>query len=359
MTCRGYRIAQPSAGCGDVLTKPKLDKHGAMCHSSFDCIDCSKRFETPADYKGHTSCISEAEKYQKTLYNGGNLSGPERNNGNQRSRQQGGGRQRGGDRPQWQRRNTNQATGANDTPLGTPVRMSPVNGTPAIEEDTQESRPAAETSKKRGAELEATESKDTSEPAKKKKKKQKTAEGERETTEASTVKVKSGTKRKSTSEVTIIEGPPEGLNPQPAEDRDKKEGTKKKEKRKKKEDPSSSGHRLSSGPMMDPKVSVTVEPPAIEVPPSIKEEARSTKKKPKLKAIDKAADAPALGKSRPTSPEIADPGDRKKRRKSGNHLGDDSDGKRVAQGNDGSLREKRKEKKKKHKSPGQTVDVVE
>ena len=60
-----------SAGCGDVLTKPKLDKHRAVCHTSFDCIDCSKRFESPADYKGHTSCISEAEKYQKALYNGG------------------------------------------------------------------------------------------------------------------------------------------------------------------------------------------------------------------------------------------------------------------------------------------------
>jgi len=60
-----------SAGCGDVLTKPKLDKHQATCRSSFDCIDCGKRFETPADYKGHTSCISEAEKYHKTLYNGG------------------------------------------------------------------------------------------------------------------------------------------------------------------------------------------------------------------------------------------------------------------------------------------------
>jgi len=60
-----------SAGCGDVLTKPKLDKHRAMCNTSFDCIDCSKRFESPADYKGHTSCVSEAEKYQKALYNGG------------------------------------------------------------------------------------------------------------------------------------------------------------------------------------------------------------------------------------------------------------------------------------------------
>ena len=165
-----------SAGCGDVLTKPKLDKHRTACHSSFDCIDCSKRFETPADYKGHTSCISEAEKYQKTLYNGGvceyvvipavanftgsqKPSGPEKNNRYQRPWQQGGGRQRGGDRPQWQHQNTNRGTGANDTPLGTPVRMSPVNNTPVTEESTQESRPAAETSKKRGVEPEAAESK--------------------------------------------------------------------------------------------------------------------------------------------------------------------------------------------------------
>jgi hypothetical protein len=59
------------AACADVVTKPKLDKHRAMCRASFDCIDCNKHFETPTDYKGHTTCISEAEKYQKTLYNGG------------------------------------------------------------------------------------------------------------------------------------------------------------------------------------------------------------------------------------------------------------------------------------------------
>ena len=57
------------AGCADVLTKPKLDKHWAACHASFDCIDCQNRFETPADYKGHISCISEAEKYEKASYN--------------------------------------------------------------------------------------------------------------------------------------------------------------------------------------------------------------------------------------------------------------------------------------------------
>jgi hypothetical protein len=108
-----------------------------------------------------------------------------------RSRQQGGGRQRGNNRPQWQQRNVNQATGANETPLGTPLRMSPVNDTPVVEENTQ-SVPAAETPKKRKAEPETTESnvrfyqpprlacpddeQDTSEPAKKKKK-QKNDEG--------------------------------------------------------------------------------------------------------------------------------------------------------------------------------------
>ena len=155
-----------SIGCGDVLTKPKLDKHRAACHSSFDCIDCSKRFESPADYKGHTSCISEAEKYQKALYNGGvreyvipspaaNFTGSQKQNGSERnqwSRQQGGGRQWGNNQSQWQQRN--RATGANDTPLGTPVRMSPVNDTPVADENTQKHRPAAEIPKKRKAEPE-------------------------------------------------------------------------------------------------------------------------------------------------------------------------------------------------------------
>jgi LYAR-type C2HC zinc finger len=75
-------------GCTDVVKKPKLDQHRARCGASFTCIDCSKTFPTPFDWKsnskqhilecmmsilltilqGHTSCISEAEKYQKSLY---------------------------------------------------------------------------------------------------------------------------------------------------------------------------------------------------------------------------------------------------------------------------------------------------
>ncbi|TFL04563.1 hypothetical protein BDV98DRAFT_524733, partial [Pterulicium gracile] len=57
-------------GCGDIIKKPKLDQHRTRCHSGFDCIDCSTTFHTPAEYKTHTQCISEAEKYQKSLYKG-------------------------------------------------------------------------------------------------------------------------------------------------------------------------------------------------------------------------------------------------------------------------------------------------
>jgi hypothetical protein len=59
--------------CGDVVKKPKLDQHRTRCHGGFDCIDCSTTFNSPAEYKGHTSCISEAEKYQKGLYKGSRM----------------------------------------------------------------------------------------------------------------------------------------------------------------------------------------------------------------------------------------------------------------------------------------------
>ncbi|KZT10834.1 uncharacterized protein LAESUDRAFT_615160, partial [Laetiporus sulphureus 93-53] len=58
------------SACSDTVKKPKLDKHYASCHASFSCIDCSTTFHSPAEYKGHTKCISEAEKYQKGLYKG-------------------------------------------------------------------------------------------------------------------------------------------------------------------------------------------------------------------------------------------------------------------------------------------------
>lgn len=51
----------------------------------------------------------------------------------------------------------NKATGANGTPLGTPVRMSPVNDTSAIEGNAHNGQPEAEVPKKRKAETGATE----------------------------------------------------------------------------------------------------------------------------------------------------------------------------------------------------------
>ncbi|WPG99009.1 Hypothetical protein R9X50_00181100 [Acrodontium crateriforme] len=54
--------------CGDVLTKKKLDPHRNQCRgATFTCLDCMVHFYG-TDYRAHTSCISEAQKYQGHLY---------------------------------------------------------------------------------------------------------------------------------------------------------------------------------------------------------------------------------------------------------------------------------------------------
>ncbi|KAK4561038.1 hypothetical protein LTR86_004993 [Recurvomyces mirabilis] len=54
--------------CGDVLTKKKLDPHRNQCRgASFTCLDCMVHFYG-TEYRSHTSCISEAQKYQGALY---------------------------------------------------------------------------------------------------------------------------------------------------------------------------------------------------------------------------------------------------------------------------------------------------
>ncbi|KAK3806887.1 MAG: hypothetical protein JOS17DRAFT_767184 [Linnemannia elongata] len=56
--------------CQETVKKPKLDQHFNRCHyAQFSCIDCSVSFQG-VEYRSHTSCISEAEKYQKALYRG-------------------------------------------------------------------------------------------------------------------------------------------------------------------------------------------------------------------------------------------------------------------------------------------------
>ena len=80
--------------------------------------------------------------------------------------------------------------------------------------------------------------------------------------------------------------------------------------------------------------------------------------------IDQAPDAPTQAKPPlPTALEVAgsqgDRAERKKKKKRQSNNNQDGDGKRVDEGNDGTLRGKHKEKKKKHKSEGQAVSVVE
>lgn len=63
-------------GCAETLKKSKVDAHAARCRAcvSVSCVDCSVSFWGD-DYRAHTSCISEAERYEKTVYKG-----PKKNN---------------------------------------------------------------------------------------------------------------------------------------------------------------------------------------------------------------------------------------------------------------------------------------
>ncbi|EXJ78656.1 hypothetical protein A1O1_09057 [Capronia coronata CBS 617.96] len=55
-------------GCGDVLTKKKLDSHRNHCRGAvFTCIDCMTTFPG-TQYRTHTSCMTEDQKYQGALY---------------------------------------------------------------------------------------------------------------------------------------------------------------------------------------------------------------------------------------------------------------------------------------------------
>jgi len=54
--------------CNESLKKPKVAKHLQSCRSnSVICIDCGKTFGWD-EYETHTQCVSEAQKYQGSLY---------------------------------------------------------------------------------------------------------------------------------------------------------------------------------------------------------------------------------------------------------------------------------------------------
>jgi cell growth-regulating nucleolar protein len=56
-------------GCNESLKKNQVDKHASRCRSchAVTCVDCSVTFYGN-DYAAHLVCVSEAEKYEKTLY---------------------------------------------------------------------------------------------------------------------------------------------------------------------------------------------------------------------------------------------------------------------------------------------------
>ncbi|KAL7488071.1 hypothetical protein ACHAW6_013652 [Cyclotella cf. meneghiniana] len=58
-------------GCNETLKKNKVDAHAAKCRDCYavSCVDCSVSFPGD-DYRSHTSCISEAERYEKTVFRG-------------------------------------------------------------------------------------------------------------------------------------------------------------------------------------------------------------------------------------------------------------------------------------------------
>lgn len=54
--------------CSESLRKPAVAKHIRRCRGGLlSCIDCGQDFDEES-YKAHTSCISEAERYQGALF---------------------------------------------------------------------------------------------------------------------------------------------------------------------------------------------------------------------------------------------------------------------------------------------------
>lgn len=70
--CHGKMVSFSCEVCNDTVVKKKLEQHQQRCRGAyFSCIDCSVTFHNN-DHRQHTSCISEAEKYEKALYKGKN-----------------------------------------------------------------------------------------------------------------------------------------------------------------------------------------------------------------------------------------------------------------------------------------------
>jgi hypothetical protein len=69
--------------CNDIVKKPAVKKHRFQCDAAaFSCIDCNRTF-VGANVDAHTSCISEAEKYQGALFTPKKRGNSNNNNSNE------------------------------------------------------------------------------------------------------------------------------------------------------------------------------------------------------------------------------------------------------------------------------------
>lgn len=67
-----------------MVKKPKLDQHHYQrCGASFTCLDCSQTFNSPDQWRPHTTCVSEAQKYERSVWQG------DKKNGKGKAQQQG------------------------------------------------------------------------------------------------------------------------------------------------------------------------------------------------------------------------------------------------------------------------------
>ncbi|OMH85957.1 UPF0743 protein [Zancudomyces culisetae] len=97
--------------CQETLKKPKLDQHRQRCQAKyghfagFTCIDCNTDF-VDNGYRAHTTCISEEQKYMKSLYTKGN--NKKQNNKNQAQNQNNQNQKQNQNQNQNQKQNQNQ-----------------------------------------------------------------------------------------------------------------------------------------------------------------------------------------------------------------------------------------------------------
>jgi len=79
----GLMVVFSCDSCGDAIKKPKVAQHLFRCRPArLICVDCGKDFDSQS-YSSHTSCISEAEKYQGSLYRRPNQKKGQQNNAKQ------------------------------------------------------------------------------------------------------------------------------------------------------------------------------------------------------------------------------------------------------------------------------------